>query len=133
VRYLREFRTKDLEINEGDQLGVDVFEVGEFVDIVGVSKGKGFAGVVKRYHFAGGPKTHGQSDRLRATGSIGATSGTARVFPGKRMPGHMGNKQVTAPNLKVILVDAERNLIAVRGSVPGPKGGVLVIKETRKQ
>jgi large subunit ribosomal protein L3 len=133
VRYLREFRVKDLDINEGDQLGVDVFEVGEFVDIVGVSKGKGFAGVVKRYHFAGGPKTHGQSDRLRATGSIGATSGTARVFPGKRMPGHMGNKQVTAPNLKVILVDAERNLIAVRGSVPGPKGGVLVIKETRKQ
>ena len=133
VRYLREFRTKDQGINEGDQLGVDVFEVGEFVDIVGVSKGKGFAGVVKRYHFAGGPKTHGQSDRLRATGSIGATSGTARVFPGKRMPGHMGNKQVTAPNLKVMLVDAERNLIAVRGSVPGPKGGVLVIKETRKQ
>ena len=133
VRYLREFRVKDLDINEGDQLGVDVFEVGEFVDIIGVSKGKGFAGVVKRYHFAGGPKTHGQSDRLRATGSIGATSGTARVFPGKRMPGHMGNQQVTAPNLKIMLVDAERNLIAVRGSVPGPKGGLLVIKETRKQ
>ena len=133
VRYLREFRVKDLDINEGDQLGVDVFEVGEFVDIIGVSKGKGFAGVVKRYHFAGGPKTHGQSDRLRATGSIGATSGTARVFPGKRMPGHMGNQQVTAPNLKIMLVDAERNLLAVRGSVPGPKGGLLVIKETRKQ
>ena len=83
--------------------------------------------------FRGGPKTHGQSDRLRAPGSIGATSGTARVFPGKRMPGHMGNKRVTAQNLMVAFVDQERNLIGVRGSVPGAKGGLLVIKEARKQ
>jgi len=133
LRFLREFRVKDLEVSEGDQVAVDVFKVGEFVDIVGTSKGKGFAGVVKRYGFSGGPKTHGQSDRQRAPGSIGATSGTARVFPGKRMPGHMGNQRVTAPNLKVMLVDTERNLIGVRGSVPGAKDGLLVIKEARKQ
>ena len=133
LRHLREFRTKTTDLNEGDQISVDVFVVGEYVDITGTSKGKGFAGVVKRYGFAGGPQTHGQSDRLRAPGSIGATSGTSRVFPGKRMPGHMGNKRVTAQNLKVVLVDAERNLIGVRGSVPGPKGGLVVINEARKQ
>ena len=93
LRFLREFRTKDGSVNEGDQVTVDAFSVGEFVDIIGTSKGKGFAGVVKRYGFAGGPKTHGQSDRHRAPGSIGATSGTARVFPGKRMPGQ-GRRRV---------------------------------------
>jgi large subunit ribosomal protein L3 len=133
LRYLREFRTKILDIQEGDEIKADVFAVGEYVDVTGTSKGKGFAGVVKRYGFAGGPKTHGQSDRQRAPGSIGATSGTARVFPGKRMPGQMGNKRVTAQNLKVVLVDAERNLLGVRGSVPGPKGGFVVINEARKQ
>ena len=133
LRFLREFRTKEGTVSEGDQLTVEIFAVGEFVDVVGTSKGKGFAGVVKRYGFAGGPKTHGQSDRQRAPGSIGATSGTARVFPGKRMPGRMGNERVTAQNLKVVLVDAERNLIGVRGSVPGAKGGLLEIKEARKQ
>jgi large subunit ribosomal protein L3 len=132
LKFLREFRTKDAEYKEGDQITVDVFALGEYVDIIGTSKGKGFAGVVKRHHFAGGPKTHGQSDRQRATGSIGATSGTARVFPGKRMPGHMGNQRVTAQNLKIVLVDAERNLLGVRGSVPGPKDGLVVIKEARK-
>ena len=133
LRFLREFRTKEGTVSEGDQLTVEIFAVGEFVDVIGTSKGKGFAGVVKRYGFAGGPKTHGQSDRQRAPGSIGATSGTARVFPGKRMPGRMGNERVTAQNLKVVLVDAERNLIGVRGSVPGAKGGLLEIKEARKQ
>jgi large subunit ribosomal protein L3 len=134
LRYLREFRTKkDAEVNAGDQVTVEVFEVGDYVDITGTSKGRGFAGVVKRYGFGGGPKTHGQSDRQRAPGSIGATSGTARVFKGKRMPGHMGNRRVTSQNLKVVLVDEERNLIGVRGAVPGPKGGLLVIKEARKQ
>jgi len=133
LRYLREFRIKTEDISEGEQVTVDVFSIGEFVDVIGTSKGKGFAGVVKRHGFAGGPRTHGQSDRLRAPGSIGATSGTARVFPGKRMPGHMGNERVTAQNLKVVIVDKERNLIGVRGSVPGPKGGLLVIKEARKQ
>jgi large subunit ribosomal protein L3 len=134
LRYLREFRTKkDAEISAGEQVTVDVFDVGDHVDIMGTSKGRGFAGVVKRYGFSGGPKTHGQSDRQRAPGSIGATSGTARVFKGKRMPGHMGNRRVTSQNLKVVLVDEERNLIGVRGAVPGPKGGLLVIKEARKQ
>jgi len=133
LRHLQEFRTRVVDLKEGDQINVDVFDVGEYVDVTGTSKGKGFAGVVKRYGFSGGPQTHGQSDRLRAPGSIGATSGTARVFPGKRMPGHMGNKRVTAQNLKVELVDIERNLIGVRGSVPGPKGGMVVINEARKQ
>jgi large subunit ribosomal protein L3 len=133
LRYLREFRTKDADLNEGDQLTVEVFEVGDHVDVTGTSKGRGFAGTVKRHGFRGGPKTHGQSDRQRAPGSIGATSGTARVFKGKRMPGHMGNRRVTSQNLKVVLVDPERNLIGVRGAVPGPKGGLLVVKEARKQ
>jgi large subunit ribosomal protein L3 len=133
LRHLREFRTKANDLQEGDRLTVAVFAVGEHVDVIGTSKGKGFAGVVKRYGFAGGPKTHGQSDRQRATGSIGATSGTARVFPGKRMPGQMGNRRVTSQNLKVVLVDEERNLLGVHGSVPGPKGGVVVINAARKQ
>jgi len=133
LRVLREIRTKEDGIKEGDKVTVSVFEVGDHVDVVGTSKGKGFAGVVKRHGFRGGPKTHGQSDRQRAPGSIGATSTVARVFPGKRMPGHMGNRRVTVQNLKVMLVDEERNLIGVRGAVPGPKGGLLVIKEARKQ
>jgi large subunit ribosomal protein L3 len=133
LRYLREFRIKDADVNEGDRLTVEMFEVGDHVDVTGTSKGRGFAGVVKRHGFRGGPKTHGQSDRQRAPGSIGATSGTARVFKGKRMPGHMGNRRVTSQNLKVVLVDPERNLIGVRGAVPGPKGGLLVVKEARKQ
>jgi large subunit ribosomal protein L3 len=88
---------------------------------------------MKRHNFRGGPITHGQSDRQRAVGSIGATSGTGRVFKGKRMPGRMGNERVTMQNLKVALVDGERNLIGVRGSVPGAKGGLVMIKEARKQ
>ncbi len=133
LRFLREFRVKGVEVKEGDKMTVEVFEVGDHVDVVGRSKGRGFAGAVKRYGFRGGPKTHGQSDRHRAVGSIGATSGTARVFPGKRMPGRMGNHRVTAQNLKVVFVDVERNLIGVRGAVPGPKGGLVVLKEARKQ
>ncbi len=135
LRYLREFRTKNMDgIEEGKKITVDeVFSVGDHVDVIGKTKGRGFAGVMKRHGFHGGPKTHGQSDRQRSPGSIGATSGTSRVFPGKKMPGHMGNKRKTVQNLKVILVDSERNLIAVRGAVPGPKGGILVIKEVRKQ
>lgn len=133
LRFLREFRTKNAEIQEGEKITVDVFAVGDHVDVVGTSKGKGFAGVVKRHGFAGGPKTHGQSDRQRAPGSIGATTGTSRVFKGKRMPGHMGNRRVTSMNLKVAIVDPERNLLAVNGAVPGPKGGLVIVKEARKQ
>jgi len=131
LKYLKEFRTKE-EVEEGQKFTVDVFADVDRVDVIGRSKGKGFAGVVKRYGFAGGPKTHGQSDRLRAPGSIGATSTPGRVFKGKRMPGRMGNQTVTAQNLEVSLVNPEKNLIAVRGSVPGPKGGLVVIKEARK-
>jgi len=133
LRYLREFRVKDPQVSEGDKLEVgDVFEVGEQVDVVGTSKGKGFQGAVKRHGFRGGPKTHGQSDRQRATGSIGATTTPGRVFKGKRMPGHMGFERVTIQNLRVEYVDGERNLIGVRGAIPGSKGGIVMIKEARK-
>ena len=132
LRILREFRT-DEELEEGQTLTVEVFEEGERVDIVGKSKGRGFAGVVKRYGFSGGPKTHGQSDRHRAPGSIGAGSTPGRVFKGKKMPGRMGNENVTSQNLLVSRIDPENNIIAVRGSVPGPKNGLVIIKEARKQ
>jgi large subunit ribosomal protein L3 len=133
LRFLREFRAKTPDVKEGDTLKVDVFSVGESVDVVGTSKGKGFAGAVKRHHFRGGPKTHGQSDRQRAPGSHGSGTTPGRVYKGARGPGHMGNERVTTQNLRVVLVDPERNLIGVRGSVPGSKGGILMIKETRKQ
>ena len=134
VRVLREFRTKKLDgINAGDKLDASVFAEGEHVDVIGISKGKGFAGAMKRHGFRGGPRTHGQSDRQRSPGSSGATTTPGRVFKGKRGPGHMGNVQVTSSNVRVALVDAERNLIAVHGSVPGPKGGTVIIKEARKQ
>jgi large subunit ribosomal protein L3 len=133
LRFLREFREKDPGVEEGDKISVDVFAVGEHVDVVGTSKGKGFQGGVKRYHFGGGPKTHGQSDRQRAPGSRGSGTTPGRVYKGARGPGHMGNERVTSQNLNVVLVDVERNLIGVRGSVPGPRGGVVMIKGARKQ
>ena len=133
LRILREFRTKDPQVKEGDKVSVDLFAIGEAVDVVGVSKGKGFAGGVKRYHFRGGPKTHGQSDRQRAPGSRGSGTTPGRVYKGSRGPGHMGDDRVTAQNLKVVLVDAERNLIGVRGSIPGSRGGIVMVKEARKQ
>ncbi|MDK1027879.1 MAG: 50S ribosomal protein L3 [Anaerolineae bacterium] len=133
LRILREFRVKKLDINVGEKLTVDVFTVGERVDVTGISKGKGFAGGVKRYGFRGGPKTHGQSDRHRAPGSRGAGTTPGRVFKGARGPGHMGNNQVTVQALKVVLIDNERNLLGLRGAVPGSKGGLIMIKEARKQ
>ncbi|MBI4927122.1 MAG: 50S ribosomal protein L3 [Anaerolineae bacterium] len=133
LRILREFRVKNPEVSEGDKVTVEVFVVGENVDVVGTSKGKGFQGGVKRYHFRGGPKTHGQSDRQRAPGSRSSGTTPGRVYKGARGPGHMGDDRVTAQGLKVVLVDAERNLIAVKGSVPGAKGGLVLIKEARKQ
>lgn len=133
LRHLREFRTgrvADFEV--GQRLTVEQFAVGERVDVTGKTKGRGFAGVVKRYGFAGGSKTHGQSDRQRAPGSIGATSGTAHVFKGKKMPGRMGNETNTSQNLEVVRIDPERDLIAVKGAVPGAKGGFVVIREAAK-
>ncbi|HEX9796104.1 MAG TPA: 50S ribosomal protein L3 [Anaerolineales bacterium] len=132
LRYLREFRIKDPELKEGDQLTVEVFQIGDRVDVIGTTKGKGFAGGVKRHGFGGGPVTHGQSDRTRAPGSIGATSTPGRVFKGTRMAGHMGNQKVTSENISVEFVDLEKNLIGVSGSVPGPKGGLVFIQEARK-
>ena len=133
LRYLREFRTRDVaEHTVGQTLTVEQFEVGERIDVTGKSKGKGFAGVVKRYGFGGGIKTHGQSDRWRAPGSIGGTSGTSRVFKGKRMPGRMGNDRYSAQNLQVMRIDTERNLIAVKGAVPGAKGALVVIRKAAK-
>jgi len=133
LRFLREFRIKNPEVTVGDKVTVENFELGERVDITGTTKGKGFQGGMKRHGFGGGPKTHGQSDRGRAPGSAGAGSTPGRVFKGKRMPGQMGNVRVTSQGLKVVLVDTERNLIGVMGSVPGAKGGLVVIKGARKQ
>lgn len=134
LRYLREFRSKEPGVNEGETITVgQVFSKGNHVDVIGTSKGKGFQGAVKRYHFKGGPKTHGQSDRERGPGSRGSTTTPGRVYKGSRGPGHMGDDRVTASNLLVVLVDAERNLLGVRGSVPGSKGGLVMINEARKQ
>jgi large subunit ribosomal protein L3 len=130
-KYLREFRVADPEaIKVGDKVDVSLFKEGDLVDISGVSKGKGFAGVVKRHHFAGGPKTHGQSDRHRAPGSIGATTSPGRVLKGMRMAGHMGNSRVTARNLEVCKADPARNLLLIKGAVPGARNGLLLIKKT---
>jgi large subunit ribosomal protein L3 len=133
LRYLKEFRVKDASVKEGETLTVDVFAIGDRVDVVGISKGKGFQGGVRRHGFGGGPKTHGQSDRQRAPGSVGATSTPGRVFKGTRMAGHMGSQRVTSQNIAVELVDPDKNLIGVRGSVPGAKGGLVFIKAARKQ
>lgn len=133
LRYLREFRVRELDVEEGQKLTIaDAFEKGERVDVVGTSKGRGFAGTVKRHGFNRQPKTHGQSDRERAPGSIGATSTPGRVFKGTRMAGRMGGERVTVQNLEVVVVDADKHLLAVRGSVPGAKGGILLIKPSRK-
>jgi len=132
MRFLREFRSKE-EVNVGDKLTVEVFSVGEKVDVIGTSKGKGFAGGVKRYHFAGGKKTHGQSDRHRAPGSRGSGTTPGRVYKGARGAGHMGTDRVTVQALKIVMIDTERNLLGIKGAVPGGKGGLVLIKEARKQ
>jgi large subunit ribosomal protein L3 len=132
LRVLREFRVKAIDVEEGQEIKADIFEMGERVDVVGTSKGRGYAGTIKRHGFNRGPKTHGQSDRERSPGSIGATSTPGRVFKGMRMAGRMGGQRVTAQNLEVVAVDAEKNLLAVRGSVPGAKGGIVLIKPSRK-
>jgi large subunit ribosomal protein L3 len=129
-RYLREFRVSDIEsIKVGDRIDVSLFKEGDKVEVVGISKAKGFAGVVKRHHFAGGPKTHGQSDRERHPGAIGSTTSPGRVWKGLRMAGHMGGDRVTAKGLGVIKVDPSRNLLLVKGTVPGYKNGLLLIKK----
>lgn len=133
LRHLGEVRTSEIDKYQiGQKLDVGLFGQGELVDIIGVSKGKGTAGVVKKYHFRGGPVTHGQSDRLRRPGASGATTTPGRVLKGTRRAGRMGNVRVTALNLKVVLVDPERNLLAVRGAVPGAKNGLVFVRKARK-
>jgi large subunit ribosomal protein L3 len=132
LRHLREFRGQFPELKPGDKVGPDVFAVGDAVDVIGISKGKGFQGPIKRYHFNRQPTTHGASDRTRAPGSSGQTTTPGRVYKGKRMAGHMGSDRVTSQNIKVVLVDGERNLLGVCGSVPGGKGTIVIIRERNR-
>ena len=133
LKHLREFKIDEADSFElGQQVDVGIFSQGDRIDIMGISKGMGFAGVVKRHGFAGGPKTHGQSDRLRAPGSIGGTTFPGRVYKGTRMAGHMGNKRVTVLGLKVVQADPNRNLLLVRGAVPGSTNGLLVIERSNR-
>jgi 50S ribosomal protein L3 len=126
---LAEFKF-DTEYKLGDTIAVDLFEGADYVDVIGVSKGKGFQGVVKRHGFGGvGQTTHGQHNRLRAPGSIGACSYPARVFKGTRMAGQMGNSRVTVQNLQVLKVIPEHNLLLIKGSVPGSKGSIVIIEK----
>lgn len=130
-KHLAEFKGLDGEYNPGDTIGVDSFEKVEFADISGISVGKGFAGVIKRWNFSGGPASHG-SHSHRIGGSIGSSASPARVFKGRKMAGQMGNKKVTVQNLKIVKIDAEQNLLLVEGGVPGPKGNLLRICESIK-
>ncbi len=132
LREFRAYRNDKIEWQVGQKLTADVFAAGDVVDVTGISKGRGFQGGVRRHGFRGGPKTHGQSDRQRAPGSIGAGTTPGRVEKGTRMAGHMGAERVTVSNLRVVQVDAERNLLLVRGAVPGAKNGLLSIRAARK-
>lgn len=133
LRHLREVRVEDVQgYQVGQEFDASLFSVGDLVDVTGISKGKGFAGAMKRHGFRGGPATHGQSDRARAPGSIGATTTPGRVFKGLRMAGRMGNERVTVQNLKVVLVDPERNLLGVQGSIPGNRGGLVMVRKAVK-
>lgn len=134
LKHLREFEVEDIEsVEVGQKVDVSIFRPGDLVDITGTSKGKGFQGGVKRHGFAGGPKTHGQSDRHRAPGSIGSSATPGRVFKGIKMAGQMGNEQVTVQKLTVVEADTERNLLLVRGAVPGAKNGLLRIMRSPHQ
>jgi len=132
-RYLREVRSKGTDdLTLGDKFDASIFEAGERLDVTGITKGRGFQGTVKRHNFKGGPKTHGQSDRHRAPGSIGAGTSPGKVLKGKKMAGHMGNVKVTVRNLEVVSVDAERNAVIVKGAVPGSRQGLLLLSKRGK-
>ncbi len=131
-KYLKEYKVEKIDDYEiGQELKADVFTEGDKIDVTGVSKGKGFQGSIKRHGQSRGPETHG-SKYHRASGSMGASAWPARVFKGKKLPGHMGHVKTTVENLEVVRIDAEKNYILVKGAVPGPKGGLLTIKETSK-
>ena len=128
LRFLREVKNFPAgDIKEGDQIKVDIFKEGDIVKVTGISKGKGFQGVVKRHGFGGGQRTHGQSDRQRAPGSIGGSSYPSRVFKGQRMAGRMGNDTVSVRNLRVVKIFSDSNLILIKGAVPGTKTGLVEI------
>jgi large subunit ribosomal protein L3 len=133
AKFLREFRMQpgDDDLKAGDKVLVDQFKPRDKVDVIGVSKGRGFAGLVKRHHFRGGAATHGSMFH-RAPGSIGASSFPSRVLPGMRMAGHMGHERVTVRNLEVIEVDTEDNVLVVKGAVPGPNGGYVVVRRSKR-
>ena len=132
MRFVREVRLEASgdEAKAGDRVLVDTFAAGEYVDVTGISKGKGFAGGVKRWHYRGGDNTHGSMFH-RAPGGIGGSSFPSRVWPGQHFPGHMGNERQTSKNLKVVKVDADENLLLVRGAVPGPSGAYIVIRKAK--
>jgi large subunit ribosomal protein L3 len=132
-KHLREFRLDTLEgLKTGDVIDVSQFKPGDKIDVIGVSKGKGFAGVVKRHHFKGGPKTHGQSDRQRAPGAIGSTTTPGHVWKGLRMAGHLGDQKVTVQKLEVHSADIARNLLLIEGAVPGAKNSLVIIRKSPK-
>jgi large subunit ribosomal protein L3 len=133
VRYLREIRTDAVSDYElGQVLNASLFAVGDLVDVMAKSQGKGFAGVMKRHHFKGGPMSHGQSDRQRSPGAIGSGTTPGRVLKGLRGPGHMGNRRVTVLNLEVVHIDPEQNLLAVRGAIPGAQKGLVMVRNAVK-
>ena len=132
-RYLREVPADDVsEFSVGQTIAVDIFEPGDLVDVIGRSKGRGFAGVMKRHGFHGGPRTHGQSDRARAPGSIGGGTTPGKVFKGLKMAGHMGNRRITVKALEVVSIDPDRNLLLLKGGVPGAPNGLLQFRRSRK-
>jgi len=132
-KYMREFRLDNgPKMEAGQKIDVSLFKAGDAIDVIGISKGKGFAGGVKRYHFHGGPKTHGQSDRWRAPGSVGSNTSPGRVYKGLRMAGHMGSDRVTISNLEVLEADVARNLLLVKGAVPGSTNGLLLIQKAKR-
>lgn len=133
-RVLKEFRLDDINsVNVGDILKADIFAAGDYVDVTGTSKGKGYAGTIKRFNFSRLKESHGSGPVARHQGSLGACSSPSRVFKGKKLPGHLGCEKVTIQNLVVVKVDAENNLIAIKGAIPGPKRGIVVIKNSVKK
>jgi large subunit ribosomal protein L3 len=131
LRNLKEFRLAELNgLKVGDEIHVDIFKKGDTISVTGTSKGKGFQGTVRRHNFSGGPKSHGQKDRLRAPGSIGAGSSPSRVWKGMKMSGHMGDETVTVRNLEVVEIRPDKNILLVKGSIPGSRNGIVQIVKT---
>ncbi len=133
TKKLKEFRDFSIEVKPGDTLNVDIFDEGDFIDVIGITKGRGFQGVVRRYNFGGGRKTHGQKGWYRRPGAISGGSTPGWVIKGTKMPGHMGQRKRTVQNLKVVRILAEDNLILIQGAVPGAKGDYIVIRDSKKK